>query len=56
VLWGLGFLLGAFALRFGAKRLRRPMGLISYLIGVPVLLFVLFVCFEHVSLALPASF
>jgi sortase A len=56
VLWGLGFLLGAIALRLGGRRLPRPMGLISSVVGVPVLLLVLFVCFEHVSLALPASF
>src|SRR6202034_311845 len=48
VLWGLGFLLGAIALRLGSRRLPRPMGLISYLVGVPLLLAVLFVCFEHV--------
>jgi sortase A len=56
VLWGLLFIIGAFGLRFGARRLRRPIGLISYLIGVPVLLLVLFVCFQHVSLALPPSY
>jgi sortase A len=56
VLLGLAFLLGAIALRLGARRLRRPLGLISYVVGVPVLLVVLFLCFEHVSLALPASF
>ena len=56
VLWGIGFLLGAIVLRLGARRLPRSIGLISYLVGVPVLLAVLFVCFEHVSLALPASF
>jgi sortase A len=56
VLLGLVFLLGAIALRLGARRLRRPLGLISYVVGVPLLLVVLFFCFEHVSLALPASF
>ena len=56
VLWGVLFLFGAIALRLGAKRLPRAVGLISYVIGVPLLLGVLFLCFEHVSLALPASF
>jgi sortase A len=56
VLWGVGFLLGAFVLRIGARRLPRSLKWVSYLVGVPALLVVLFVCFEHVSLALPASF
>lgn len=56
VLWGVLFLFGAIVLRLGAKRLPRAVGLISYVICVPLLLGVLFLCFEHVSLALPASF
>jgi sortase A len=56
VLWGILFLFGAIALRLGAKRMPKRVGVISYVIGVPVLLAVLFFCFEHVSLALPASF
>jgi len=56
VLWGLGTLIGAIALYFGSRRLGSPYWWLSYVVGVPVLLAALFVCFEHVSLALPASF
>jgi sortase A len=56
VLWGLGTLLGAVALYFGSRRLSRPYWWLSYVVGVPLLLVALFVCFEHISLALPASF
>ena len=56
VLWGLVTLIGFVLLRFGSRRLKRPLTWVSYVVGVPVLLAALFFCFEHVSLALPASF
>jgi hypothetical protein len=56
VLWGLVVLVGAIVLRVVARRLPRLVRWPSYAIGVPLLLVALFVCFEHVSLALPASF
>jgi sortase A len=56
ILWGAATLLGAIALRIFSRRLRRPLNWASYVIGVPILLVALFFCFEHVSLALPASF
>jgi sortase A len=56
VLWGIGTLLGAILLRLVSRRLPRGLRWASYLVGVPLLLAALFVCFEHVSLALPASF
>jgi sortase A len=56
VLWGIGTLLGAILLRVVSRRLPRAFRWTAYLVGVPLLLAALFVCFEHVSLALPASF
>ncbi len=56
VLWGIAVLLGAIVLRLVARRLPRVFRWGSYVVGVPLLLLALFVCFEHVSLALPASF
>jgi sortase A len=56
ILWGAGTLAGAILLRVLSKRLRRPFNWAFYVIGVPILLVALFFCFEHVSLALPASF
>ncbi len=56
VLWGIATLLGAFVLRILARRLPSVFRWVSYAVGVPLLLVALFVCFEHVSLALPASF
>jgi sortase A len=56
VLWGVLFLLGAVVLRLVAVRLPVAFRWASYAVGVPLLLVALFVCFEHVSLALPASF
>lgn len=56
VVWGILFLVGALVLRLGSKRLSRKTTVAAYAVGIPVLLVVLFVCFEHVSLALPASF
>ena len=56
VLWGLVVLVGAIVLRLVARRLPRLVRWPSYAIGIPLLLAALFVCFEHVSLALPASF
>lgn len=56
VLWGLVVLVGAIALRLVARRLPRLVRWPAYAIGIPLLLAALFVCFDHVSLALPASF
>jgi len=56
VIWGVLFLAGLVALRVGARRLRRPVSWGCYVVGVPLLLAALFLCFSHVSLALPASF
>ena len=56
VLWGIAVLLGAVVLRLVARRLPRLFRWASYLVGVPCSSLALFVCFEHVSLALPASF
>ena len=56
ILWGLGTLIGAILLRIFTRRLPRGLRWASYLVGVPLVLAALFVCFEHVSLALPASF
>lgn len=56
VLWAIGTLILAIAVYLGAKRVHRPFTWIAYVIGVPLVLLALFICFEHVSLALPASF
>jgi sortase A len=56
VLWGIGTLLGTILLRLVSRRLSRGLRWASYVVGVPLVLAALFVCFEHVSLALPASF
>jgi sortase A len=56
VLWGIAVLAGALVLRLVGRRLPRVFRWASYVVGVPLLLLALFVCFEHVSLALPASF
>jgi sortase A len=56
LLWAIGTLILAIAVYFGAKRLHRPFTWIAYVVGVPLVLLALFICFEHVSLALPASF
>jgi sortase A len=56
VLWAIITLIAALVLRLVSRRLRGPVRWAAYLVGVPLVLAALFVCFEHVSLALPASF
>lgn len=56
ILWGIAVLAGAVVLRLVGRRLPAIFRWTSYVVGVPLLLVALFVCFEHVSLALPASF
>ena len=55
VLFGLGVLLTALAARFAYRRLGGQWRWLS-LLGVPLAVFLLLGCFQHVSLALPASF
>ena len=54
--WGVATLLAALAVRLLWRRLRRPVRWGALALGVPGVLVVLFVFFEHVSVALPASF
>jgi sortase A len=56
ILWGLITLVAAVIVRLAARRFRRPLSWVSYVVGVPLVLVALVVCFEHVSLALPSSF
>lgn len=56
VLWGLATLAAVVALRVVWRRLPRRLRWLPVVVGVPVVAGGLLVCFEHVSLALPASF
>ena len=55
-LWGLGTLAAALVLWRIWRRLPRRLRWLPVVVGVPVVAVGLLMCFEHISLALPASF